>query len=157
VVIQTTALTIGTPDRGAWLFFAVPAAVLLLVLGLREIRTKRFGLFLFFTTGILVMPALVSVFQHLTAGLRLYPRYFLISHTLFLLLLSYWIGESFTTSRLGKLLCVLALAVFCGGNLLHITRFIRIGRGHYPEAVTYLSKHTKAPVITVTGSYDLRV
>ena len=53
-------------------------------------------------------------------------------------------------------LAVSLLALYLAGNAIRTGDFLRLGRGHYREAVLYMLAHDSSRVVTVGSDYDFR-
>jgi hypothetical protein len=158
VIVSTSALALGGPEHGALSQLALVVWLAALVKGLQHVYQRDFGAFLFFLCAIVIMPALMIVGQQILGGgqIRYFPRYFLVSHTAFLLLTTYWLGDVFRGETSKRVLCVVAVVLFCLGNLNHTVTFLRFGRGHYREALQYLVQATPGRSIRVCSNHDFR-
>jgi hypothetical protein len=155
---ETLSVAVGTPVDGAWPWIAAAVALGTVIDGLRIVKRADRGMILFFLTAMVLAPAFVvfvevgtSVFEP-----RFFPRYFLIGITLFLLLLSWVFGEHYHRGQLRTVAATALVTVCVAGNLWQVVRFIREGRGHYREAVDYLSQHTAGTEIRVSSNSDFR-
>jgi len=155
-----SAFSLGFPGGkggvGAMLVFLV-VTILALVLLLRRDRAMA-G---FYAMGVFVAPAIVQMFSRF--GL-LYPRYFIVSAALGLLLAGYALvrlavcgrGRMGLMGRIGPIAAGGLLTGFLIGNGLHTGRLVRDGRGQYQAALRYIAKRTPAGAITVSSDLDFR-
>lgn len=107
----------------------------------------------FFATAILIAPALGLVSSRFVL---LYPRYFIVSAALALLLAGYLLARLWDAGRWARLVAVVVLAAFLVGNSVHAARLLRDGRGQYSAALRYLATQTPTPTITVASDSDFR-
>jgi hypothetical protein len=158
VIISTSALAMGGPERGALAQLALVVWAAVLVKGLQHVYQRDFGAFLFFLCAILILPALMILVESFLSDrvMRYFPRYFLVGHIAFLLLTTYWLGDVFRDEKSKRALCLAAVALFCLGNLNQTVSFLRFGRGHYREALEYLAKATPGEQIRVCSNHDFR-
>jgi hypothetical protein len=84
------------------------------------------------------------------------PRYFLVSVPFFLLLLSRGLGDLARCGRAGKAIQAIAVVAFCAASAVPVSRLIRDGRGHYAEAVAYMTAATPGDDVTVGADHDFR-
>jgi len=159
VLAETAGATLGTPPRGVWLWIAIAALVLVVGGGLRTIRRIDPGLFVFFLAGIMIVPGLTVLIEFQRAALvepRFFPRYFLVSITLCLLVGAWMLGEQLQHGAMRRLVAVAVIAANVLGNLWQAAAFIRYGRGHYREALAYMARETPDANIRVASNSELR-
>jgi len=158
VVAGTIATTLGMASGGAWAWIACAVIGLPLVAGLRAMRRTDAGFFILLLAGIVLIPALAVYLELRNAVIepRFFPRYFLVSITLFLLLSGWLVGELYEHDAKRRLLAALFVAMFVAGNLWHAASFMLSGRGHYREALLYMAQSTDDPEIRVSSNSDFR-
>jgi hypothetical protein len=159
VLAETAGATLGTPPHGVWLWAAIAALVLVVGAGLLSIRRIDPGLFLFFLAGILIVPGLTVLIEFQRARLvepRFFPRYFLVSITLCLLLGAWMLGEQLQRGAVRRLGAAVVIAAYVLGNLWQAAAFIRYGRGHYREALAHMAQETTEANIRVSSNSELR-
>jgi hypothetical protein len=158
VLGDTVAVTVGTPAHDAWPWIALAILGAMMGAGLRTIRKADPALWILFVAGILVMPALTVVIEMRTALMepRFFPRYFLVSITLFLLAAAWLVGEHYRRGGRTRLVAVTLISACAVGNLWQVVNFMGDGRGDYQEAVRYMSSATSGPVIRVSSNSDFR-
>jgi hypothetical protein len=159
VLAETAGATLGTPPRGVWLWIAIAALVLVVGGGLRTIRRIDPGLFLFFLAGIIVVPGLTVLIEFQRAALvapRFFPRYFLVSITLCLLVGAWMLGEQVQHGGVRRRVAAAVIAAYVLGNLWQAAAFIRYGRGHYREALAHMAQETTDANIRVASNSELR-
>ena len=154
------AFSLGFPSGWGWtaLLVFLGATVFGLVLVWRRDR----ALAGFFATGIYLAPAIGLCSSRFVL---LYPRYFIVSAALGLLLAGYglarlWfcpeIGPRGRIGPMGRRAAALLPAAFLLGNGLHVGWLLRDGRGQYQAALRYIAARTPAGVITVSSDSDFR-
>jgi hypothetical protein len=158
VVAETSAVAIGLPARGGWLLIAPILVAALLTAALMSIERRDTGLFLLFITGIVVAPALNVALElrHAVIEPRFFPRYFLVSITLSLLLMAWFAGEQWRRGSARRLATVLALGLYVTLSLWQVATFVRVGRGHYRDALSDMAARTAGSVIRLSSNSDLR-
>lgn len=159
VLAETVAVMVGTAPRGIAVWGAFAVVIVVACAGLTAVRRADTGLFIFYASGIFVLPALGVVLAKSRPALiepRFFPRYFLVSITLWLLLGAWWLAELFEKHAAGRAGVVAAVALYVLGNLWHTAHFIADGRGQYRKALDQMAAETRAPVITVSSNSDLR-
>ncbi len=159
VLAETLGVTLGTARRGVWPWVAGAVLVFVLCRGLYTVRRANPGLFVFFLSGILVVPAVTVLFELTRATFvepRFFPRYFLVSITLCLLLGSRVLGEAWQKGTPRRLAVAVIIAVYAVGNLWHAAHFITQGRGHYRQALDYMAERTAGPRIRISSNSDFR-
>jgi hypothetical protein len=101
---------------------------------------------------ILLSPALLVAFN--PAGF-LFPRYFLINISFFLLLLSrFLVHRLLRRGRIGILLFVAFLSSYAWGNGRKTLTFYKYGRGQYLAAVKLMAEETPGDIITVGSEHE---
>jgi Dolichyl-phosphate-mannose-protein mannosyltransferase len=150
---QTVGYAVGGPQAGwpAWTVgFLVLVAVLGAILWLWRRGDDRWA---FYLTASVVSPTLM-----LLAGRPhvLFVRYFIISATFSFLAASHALAHLVRKGGLARLGAVVLLSAFAFGNALHVVRLVRLGRGHYRDAVLYMAERTSGPLVTVASDHDFR-
>lgn len=146
--VFTLGLPRGTNAAGAMeLFLGVTLAGWFLIW-----RRDR-ALAVFYFTGIFLAPA-AGIYS--SGYAVLFPRYFIMSGALAVLLGGYALARLWTASRTGRLLAGVLLGAFLVGNGVHVARLLRDGRGQYQAALRYIGEHTPAGPITVSSDSDFR-
>ena len=158
VIAETSAVTLGIPARGWWLLLALLIVAGLLASGLRAIRRRDAGLFFLFITGIVVVPALSVMVQLRNVVLepRFFARYFLVSITLFLLLMAWLAAEQWQRGAKRRTATVLAVSVYAMLNLWQIASFVSVGRGRYRDALDEIARRTTGSELRVSSNSDFR-
>ena len=159
VLAETAGATLGTPPHGVWLWIAIAALVLVVSEGLRIIRRVDPGLFILFLAGIIIVPGLTVLIEFQRATLvepRFFPRYFLVSITLGLLVGAWMLGEQVQHGAMRRRVAAAVIAAYVLGNLWQAAAFIRYGRGHYREALAYMAQETRDANMRVTSNSELR-
>ena len=159
VVAETSAVMLGMPARGVWLLLAPIVVAALLVPALKAIRRREAGLFLLFISGILVVPALSVMVELRNAVLepRFFPRYFLVSITLFLLLMAWFVGEQWRRGAKRRLAAVVAVSLLrdaepvAGRLICHV-----LVEGVTETPWTRIARHTTGSEIRVSSNSDFR-
>ncbi len=142
----------GGPDEGLrGTGLAVVVAGVLLY-GILRLRRRGDDVWVFFA-ALLVVPALVCV---VARPPFIHVRYFMAGFPFLLLLLGEALCPLAKRGTRGRLTLALLVALVVAGNAYHIATFLRVGRGHYAEAVSYMFDHTRGPDVTVTSDHDFR-
>ena len=146
-----SAFTLGFPVAAsavALLFFLGVISTGLVLLWRRDRALAAF-----YFTGIFIAPA-IGIFS--SGFALLYPRYFIMSAALAVLLAGYSLARLWHAGRRGYWIAGVLLAAFLVGNGVHVTRLIRDGRGHYQAALRYIGEQTPAGPILVASDSDFR-
>ena len=154
------AFSLGFPS-GMGVRIALPVFLGVALLGLVLVWCRDRATAGFFAAGIFVAPALGLSSSRFVL---LYPRYFIVSAALALVLAGYglarvWfseIGPIGRMGRIGPMISGFLLAAFVTGNAVHIARLLRDGRGQYQAALRYIAERTPAGAITVSSDSDFR-
>lgn len=151
----------GLLGAGASLVAAIglaSVAILLFVWSLIELRRRRDDLWLFLIVAVIVAPIVIVGGQLLLSTQRqpIAARYFLVPFVFLLFgiatLLSDWLRRGHGTSAAAGVI----LLAFVVVNMGQTIPFLRIGRGHYQEAILEMSLRTPHPFITVLSDHPLR-
>jgi hypothetical protein len=158
VLGETVSVTLGAASRGPWRWIAIAVCVYLIASGLRIVATHGRALATFYAAGMLLIPALTVIVEYRTALFepRFFPRYFLVSVTLFLLLAAWKLGEDYGRAGLRRVVSVTVLGGYIAGSLWQVFHFAAEGRGHYLEAVRYVSAESASRDVRVTSNSDFR-
>ncbi len=157
VLNETISVALGTPMRAGWIGSAMFVA--LLVGGLRMIKRADFGLFVLFAAGILIVPGAAVIIGIRNATViepRFFPRYFLVSVTLFLLLMAWVAAEQYPRGGWRRLSVTLLVVFYAIGHSWQVVRFAKDGRGHYREALLDVAGQSRSPEIKVSSNSDFR-
>lgn len=151
VLGDTAALTFGLPLAAGP--FALAAALAILVLAVVLLARRDRGLAVGFILAVIVLPLAG------TAGGRfqlLFPRYFVVSATLVLLLAGYVAARAWHHGVAARLAVLAVLALVLAGNAAHAVRLAQDGRGQYRAALQLLVADAPEGVATVTADADFR-
>ena len=153
VLDELMAWSLGYPPGVVPVF--LPMFVLLAVLAWDAwaFGQKRSDEWVFHVFVILVAPVLTLL---LLRPECLFPRYFLISVSFLLLLLARRITSIAERGRGGTMVAFLLVGLFCVGNASHIHPFLRHGRGHYGDALRYVTENSREATIKVASDHDFR-
>jgi hypothetical protein len=157
VIAETVSMTIGAPVGGATVWLALPMCVTALGVALYLLRRSNPELFILFFSGIVLVPGLTIAFEWWAklSQPRVFPRYFLVSIALSLLLAAWVVGQQYQRGGRHRQIAMLLVAVFVLGNLSHVARFFADGRGHYRDALSYIGKASNGEV-RVSSNSDFR-
>ena len=106
---------------------------------------------IFFAATIFVAPALLLA---ITGRACLYERYFYVNVLFLLLLQAYFLSRVVRGSRLGTAAAILYLTFFALANARPTYEFLKIGRGHFRDALAYMVVHSSSPEIQLAGSAE---
>lgn len=151
VLGSTLSLSIGGPLSGSWMVVAAVTAASVFTVELLRIRRNGSDLWILFAVAMVGFPALLIL---AVRPQYLFPRYFIVSIALFQLLLAGLLAHGWRAGAGGRVLVSLGLVVVLGGNLLQLRAFLRVGRGHYGEAVAWIAQ--RDPAATVGSDHDFR-
>jgi hypothetical protein len=122
-------------------------------------RDRWFDWLVLFVVTIVISPAIVLAYQLIATGQRqpIAPRYFIVPYAMLLLAISIASAQWLRRGGRARLAVVTGLTlVFVISNLWQTIRFLRLGRGHYADAVAYMARRTRSPAITVLPDDPLR-
>jgi hypothetical protein len=152
VLATLAAFSLGFPSgMGAWLALPVflGVTVLALVLAWRRDRATA----AFYAVGIFVAPALGLCSSRFVL---LYPRYFIVSAALGLLLAGPLLARLWNSGGLARWAGVVLVGGLLAGSNVRMGRLLRDGRGQYQAALRYIAERTPAGTITVSSDSDFR-
>ena len=159
VLAETIGAALGTPAHGAGLAVAMAALIIVVGGGLVRVGRIDFGHCVFFVSGIFLVPAVMVLVEFRRAVVmepRFFPRYFLVSVTLSLLVAAWVLGEELSRGWMRRLASAIIIVGYVLGNLWQAAHFVRDGRGHYHEALAYMAQETAAAQIRVASNSDFR-
>jgi hypothetical protein len=154
VIGDTMAAALGLPMQAEYRLGALFLGGTLMISSLLILaRQVRSDIWIFYLSALLLTPALLL---GINSRLYVYVRYFVVLFPFFYLM----IGEAmdavagrFETAKVAVVgLCVLMLV----GHSLTTADFLRVGRGGYLDAVTYMAANTPWPQVKVGGDNDFR-
>ncbi len=149
VLLRTAALTLGVVTT-AQAFFALAAlaAAAALSAALAGLWREKQSVWVFFLVSIVVAPVTLLLVKRPEA---LYERYFYVNIVLLLLPYSYLLGRILRSGRFGRFVAVALLAGVVAGNARLAWEFLQVGRGHYYDALQYMSQHSVEPDIQIAS------
>ena len=153
VLSETISYAFGLPGSfalGGVLVVAVFVFIAWQIVWMVRSRDLRWT---FFAAGLLVAPAALLIW---TGREFLFPRYFLVNLFVLYLLTALAIGKAWDTHVRIRWLIGGALAAWTLGNLLLSAQLLRVGRGHYKDALEYISANTPGGRAQVGSVQDFR-
>jgi hypothetical protein len=154
----TMTMALGGPASGPLAVLYVGAFLMLLFLGLDRMKNRSDGWHVLFAGGIVLVPLpliTLRLFLH-PESTPIFPRYFLTSIILFLMLTGFLLGELHQRQRRGKIICGVLLALIIAGNFIHTARFTLTGRGQYLQALRQIVREGPERPIHVASNSDFR-
>jgi hypothetical protein len=145
------SLAVGGPDAGLWEVVAATYAASLIAAGLLMLLYNTDEEAAFFVTALLLAPAGILLFYR---ARFLEVRYF------FVLLPFVWILAGRTLERVAafgstaRLAARALLALSIAGNAIHLSTTLRLGRGHYSEAIATMAALSSNRDIVVGSDQD---
>jgi hypothetical protein len=139
----------------------IVVALLLVVLIVRRLRARRDDLWVFLLT-VVVMPfvAIALQIQFVEARQPIMARYFLVPFVFFLMGLTILLADWLRRRGARRMLAGTVVVGFVALNVYQTVLFLRVGRGHYQDAVTYMATYppgrTPPGVIVVSSDHPLR-
>lgn len=139
-------LTVGLPEPvPAWL--CVLAAIAAATAFAWRDRSETASLYV---AAVVLLPAAMFVARLPNTE---FPRHFLFSASVFLLLLADVLARAWRRRGVRRASAALALAAFVAGNAVSLARFAENGRGHYRDAVALMSANGP---FAYSSDHDLR-
>jgi uncharacterized membrane protein len=152
-VLDTAALTLGTPREGWPVTLGLVGVCAIMVIGIVILIRRKRDEWVLLLMMCVIAPALVILIAR--PGFIL-PRYFMIPITGIMLLLSYILGELWRYRVAGRLIASLIVAAIIIGNSRFTHLLLRDGRSHYIEALRFIADHTPGDTIRMAGDHDFR-
>jgi hypothetical protein len=147
VLARTLALTVGNFAEGpAWILATALLGAGIATAAIVMLWRQRSDLCVFFAIATVVAPALILVIRRPT---QLYERYFYLNVLFLLVLCSYAAGRLWRLGALGRSTVALALLLYSCGNARLTYDFLRVGRGHFRDALDHMVSHSTRPDITI--------
>ena len=154
ILTGTLSLALGGPESAGTLrLVAAALALLILIAALVQAYRTSTDSWVFYVAMIVLGPLLLILHpeRHF-----LHARHFLIP-TLFLLILAAgMLGRLWRSGRRGKWVYGITLVAFLAVNSVQTERLIRLGRGHYKDALDRMVTETRGPVTRLSGDHDFR-
>lgn len=146
-------LSFGFPRSGVLFWLGALGLIALLAHGFQSLvrRGRREEAIL----AALVLPLPLAGLVFLS-GPVVAERYLMVSLPFLYLLAACGLADLLQGGRREKAALAAAFAVFCGGSLWWDWNFLSKGRGHYVNAVRYLEREEKAPVIEAASDQPWR-
>ena len=154
VICDTMAAALGLPMQSESRWGALFLGSTLITSGLVILaRLVRSDIWIFYLSALLLTPALMLC---INSRPYVYVRYFVVLFPFFYLMLGETmdaIDGRFKAARVAVVgLCLLMLV----GHTLSTADFLRVGRGGYLDAVTYMAANTPRSDVKVGGDHDFR-
>lgn len=150
VLGKTIGSLFGLPSHpGA--MYALPGA-LLLASGVRLLARRNEDTWILLLCGTLTPVLAILVARPEVVA----PRYFIIAAALLLGLAGHLLAALFRRGRAGQIATVVAMLIFLGGSATYTARFLKWGRGGYPEAMRYLVANTAQSDVVVGVDHEFR-
>ncbi|MDY7108670.1 MAG: hypothetical protein SYC29_08530, partial [Planctomycetota bacterium] len=86
----------------------------------------------------------------------LYERYFLLPLAFWLPMTALVLADLLRRGVAPRALAWLVIVAVCTGNLLHTGRLLRLERGGYLDAMTFMAERTEGGTILIAGDHDFR-
>lgn len=140
VLCETISYAFGLPGSFALAGVLVVSVFVFIAWQIAGMVRNRDLRWTFFAAGLFVVPAALLTW---TGREFLYPRYFLVNLFVLYILAALAIGRAWDT-RAVRMRWVMAsgLAAWTLGNLLLSVQLLQVGRGHYKDALEYISANT---------------
>lgn len=151
VLVELGRTTFGLP-RGAPGWTLLPVC-LVPVAGFAVLARTREARSVFFLVAIVVAPALVLV---ATRPEYLAPRYFVVAVPFVLWLTAAGGLRLARSGRAGAAASIALALLFLAGNGAYLLRLLRDGRGQYRDALAFVLRSDRGPLVTVSSDHDVR-
>lgn len=152
VIASALALAGGCyAEQPSLVMLAAAAVAVVAIAGIVALAREGSNLWIFFLAGFIAAPALLLTASRPTL---LYERYFYLNLLYFLILASFLAGRLIDRGGLARWLAVAGILLLVGGNAALTADFLRIGRGHYLDALRYMAQHSPEGTIRLAGDDD---
>jgi len=151
VLVQTASYALGGPASGelarvaAFAMVAAGAAALVWL-------ARRSDQWLFYGLAIAAPLVLLGI----TRPEQLYPRYFVVSVALYLVLVAPALAALLRGGTSSKVFGIALLGLFALGNALRVDELVRFGRGQYLEALRFMEQHSGGRELSLGSDHPLR-
>ena len=108
-------------------------------------------MWIFFLAAVVAAPALLLSINRPTL---LYARYFYLNLLYFLILASYLASRLIDRGGVARWLAVSGVVLVVAGNVALTADFLRVGRGHYLDALQYMAEQSPGGAIRLAGDDD---
>jgi hypothetical protein len=159
-IIDAVGRLFASGESHAAAIAACAAVLLVMIACLVSLgRDRRFDWLGLLVVSVVFSPAIALAYQIISTGQHqpIAPRYFIVPYAMFVvaasIALAEWVRRGGRTRRAVRSGLIL---VFVAANLWQTIRFLRVGRGHYADAVAYIARRTPSPVIMVLPDDPLR-
>jgi hypothetical protein len=152
VLGDVAAFTFGFPAESGRML-ALPVMLGVAAVALALIWRRDRALVVFYGFAAFVLPAVGPAFGRFTL---LFPRYFIVSAVLVLLLAGHVLARLWARGGVWRWVTLALVGLFLAGNMQHTYRLGRDGRGQYQAALRLMTEQTPAPVGSVCSDSDFR-
>ena len=154
VLCETISYAFGLPGNFALAGVIVVGVLAFVAWQVAAMARQRDLRWIFFAVGVVVAPLALLLW---TGRVFLFPRYFLVNVFVLYLLAALAIGKAWDTRALRmRRLIAAGLAAWTLGNLLLSVQLWQVGRGHYKDAIEYISANTPGGNAQVGSVQDFR-
>ncbi|HEX8942483.1 MAG TPA: hypothetical protein VF785_05040 [Gemmatimonadaceae bacterium] len=152
VMTRALSLTLGGPAEGVASVLLAVAALVLLTIAIVLVWRSGSDLWLLFATATLISPALMLV---VARPAFLFERYFLVAIAFAVLSMAWPLAALLARNRAAAFALV---TLFVAANSVHTARLITRGRGHYLEAMRWMSQHSerRGGGVAIGSDHDFR-
>jgi uncharacterized membrane protein len=152
VLANAMALALGgNATRPMWALVNVLLVAVIGATAIVALVREKADIWPLFTVAIFVAPA---VFLSLDRPAVLHERYFYLNVLLFLVLLAFLLSRLLRHGRVGRATATVALALVLVGNGKRTYDFLRLGRGHFLDALDYMAERSTEVDIHIAGDAE---
>jgi len=146
------AFTLGFPAESGRML-ALPVMLGVAAVALALIWRRDWTLVVFYGLAAFILPAAGPALGRFTL---LFPRYFIVSAVLVLLLAGYVLARLWARGGAWRWVTLALVALLLAGNARHTYRLGRDGRGQYQAALRLMVERTPTTVVSVSSDSDFR-
>ncbi len=152
VVREAASLAVGTYEQVTPLVVAgIALGTAATLAGLLLLAREKSDLWVFFAVGFLIAPAVLLTARRPPV---LHERYFYLNILFLLVLWSYVLGKMVVASRLARFAALAVAGIFVLLNVELTREFLRVGRGHYLDALTYMAENSTGTDVNISGDAE---
>jgi len=152
LLVKTASYTVGGAAGGVLGWAAALAMVGAAVLAIGWLFYRRSDQWLFYLPALATPLLLLAIHR----PDQLYPRYFMASVAIYLVLVARPLAALMRRAPSGLGVGAILLVVFIAGNAVNTASLLRYGRGQYLAALRFMEQQTAGGELVIASDHDLR-
>ena len=154
IIARAGALGLGVDARGAAAWFCLFVFALLTAAGVERLRRSGDSSWWFFAGAVFLSPAVLLAWSR---PIGLFTRFFVVGMALFPVLSALVLAPAWRRAGAPRNLARVALAALIVANALSVSELVRVGRGHYGDALRWLAAQEPGPTLRVGSNHDFAI